>query len=128
MSTNDDPFSDLISSIDNLRIRDPTQVPDDISPEDDLDQLAISSQPYMSEADILSKIRGDETSVVIEDNDDDIEVVNEEVPSKTSAAEIREAMFTGNQNLKSHVIKFSESFESAQRKSASQYVIISFFK
>ena len=71
--------SDLISSIDELRIRHPIQVLDDISPEDvlSMDQLTISSQPYTSEADFLTKIRGDETSVVIEDDDDDIEVVCE---------------------------------------------------
>ena len=51
----DDPFRDLVSTIDELRLVDASQVPEDVTPQDllSMDEQVIASQPYMTDQEIL---------------------------------------------------------------------------
>ena len=54
----DDPFSDLVAAVDKLRDKDPSQVPDDVTPEAivSVDDAAMVTQSYASEQEIVDEI------------------------------------------------------------------------
>ena len=53
-----DPFLDLVAAVDELRDKDPSQVPDDVTPEAivSVDDAAMVTQSYASEQEIVDEI------------------------------------------------------------------------
>ena len=89
-----DPFSDLVSTVNELREKDPSQLLDDVTPEPivSVDDEAMVLQPYRSDREIVDNIMRvePEQTVFDEDDDDDSNAAVE----KPSSASVRAAMDT----------------------------------
>ena len=83
----------MISTIEELRVCDPSQVPTDITMEDvvSIDDQAIASQPYMNDREIIADILDEDIEVEEIEDDDETEVVNDDEPNKPTPREVREA-------------------------------------
>ena len=133
----DDPFRDLMSSVEELRVCDSSQVPEDITIEDIvlIDDQTIASQPYMNDREILADILDEEIQEEEVDENDEMEILSNDEPNKPTQREVREAMdillnftlFTDNKSMKALAIKCSNSVEAELDKSTKQTCITSFF-
>ena len=135
----DDPFSDLMSTVDELRSKDSSQVPADVTPETivSVDDDAIATQPYMSDQEIVDQILCVETPEIIvdEDDDDDVENVNDVEEEKPSSASVRAAMdtiisyslFGEDREFKSKCICLADLLNKVLDEGKKQSTIHSFF-
>ena len=135
----DDPFSDLVATVDELRIKDPSQVPDDVTAEAivSVDDGAIVTQPYMSDQEIVDKILYEQIPEVIvdDDEDDDDENDNDVEEEKPSSAEVRAAMdtvlsfslFSEDDEFQSKCMGLAEHLTKMLDKSKKQSFIHSYF-
>ena len=85
-----DPFRDLVSTIDELRLVDASQVPEDVTSQDllSMDEQVIASQPYMTDQEIIDTVEDVQTIEDDEPSDDEDGVQSEEVLKKPTSKEV----------------------------------------
>ena len=69
----------LVSTVDELRSKNPSKVPDDVTPEAivSVDDDAVVPQPYMSDQEIVDQICVETPDIIVDEDDDDVENGND---------------------------------------------------